>query len=795
MYLDTVNYEHLAVSQETFLAHLAAAGIPEAHMELRRMREEADAAAALEAVAAMEVADAADAAAAGEAALEQEGPAQQQAQQAQQAAAASVARAAASGAAAAQARHEQQAAAAAAVAAVGGEDDVLAGLQLAEGEAAPSREGSESLGLEPAQTSFPTTPLGLAVPGEGEGLGSAAREGSLPALTPLGGGSQSPALLEPLTVGAEESEAAAGSSAPGDVHAAALAGGEEGQQVQRTQQAGSAAQRELSFEAAAETQAATAAATAEHERQQQAAQAAAAAAVAAAVASQPYEEPVLIEEIVAEGTRHVLAAEAAGQLQQRYPYMYARAEDLSVVSTGGGLCFDHGWLGWKACGPLARMPASHMSGTPAYEGCQGRAHAGTLMASPVTLPPSCLPPAQAEVEGVLLGYKELLLRYEALSRALQQQLGLLPGAPDGSNSTGSSPAGLSTSPGHRSKGQQAAQGFGSLVLTDAGTGHARRVASAPIAVAAPHGARAAGSAPGSADASPGGKWSPGGILQRISKGASAARRSITPPRDRGGGRAAVAAEAAVTAAEAGGRSLNNSRAASPAGKSGQPFFSTLFGSPKNAAAQQLTAEQQPAEQQPRAAAAADEQRGNPQPPAQQPQPAEQPQPTELEPHVGGAAAAPAGGSDEPTPELSFGGGLLSPADTPDAPSACEGVVAIEPAAAQHVTAAGAAAAAAAAAAADDRIDLLLGGEPVEEDPQPQQQVQDEAQQQQQQGDGTAGSSASDLIQLGASRGSSQQPLAAADAAAGPDLLLALGGAGEALPQPEGSDAQPDSSLI
>lgn len=356
MYLDTVNYEHLAVSQETFLAHLAAAGIPEAHMELQRMREEADATAALEAVAAMEAADAADAAAAGEAALEQEGPAQQQ--QAQQAAAASVARAAASGVAAAQARHEQQAAAAAAAAAVGGEDDVLAGLLLAEGEAAPSREGSESLGLEPAQTSFPTTPLGLAVPGEDEGLGSTAREGSLPALTPLGGGSQSPALLEPLTVGAEESEAAAGSSAPGDVHAAALAGSEEGQQVQQAQQAGSAAQRELSFEAAAETQAAAAAAAAaaaEHERQQQAAQAAAAAAVAAAVAAQPYEEPVLIEEMVAEGTRHVLAAEAAGQLQQRYPYMYARAEDLSVVSAGVGRCSALVWLGgrhlerWRGC--------------------------------------------------------------------------------------------------------------------------------------------------------------------------------------------------------------------------------------------------------------------------------------------------------------------------------------------------------------------------------------------------------------------------------------------------------------
>jgi hypothetical protein len=629
-----------------------------------------------------------------------------------------VARAAASGAAAAQARHEQQAAAEAA-AAVAGEDDVLAGLQLAEGgeaEAAPSQEGSGSLGLEPAQTSFPTTPLGLAVPGEGEGLGSAAREGSLPALTPLGGGSQSPALLEPLTVGAEEEEAAAGCSAQGGAGSGGLAGGEEGQQAQ---QGGSTAQRELSFEAAAEQQAAAAAvsaADAEQQRQEQAAQAAAAAAVAAAVAAQPYEEPLLIEEMVAEGTRHVLAAEAAGQLQQRYPYMYAQAEDLSV----------------------------------------------------------------AEVEGVLVGYKELLLRYEALSRALQQQLGLLPGAApaDGGSSTSGSPAGLSTSPGHRSKGQQAAQGFGSIVLTatDAGIGHARRVISAPIAVAAPAADPAAGSAPGSADASPSGKWSPGGILQRISKGASAARRSMTPPRDRSGSRAAVAAEAAVPSADVVARSPNSSRAASPGGKPGQPFFSTLFGSPKNANAHQQAAEQQAAEQQVLTATVAGKQPGSPQPPE------EQWQPSEPASDVGEAAAAPSGSSGEPTPELSFGGGLLSPADTPDAPATAEADGEIE---------------AAQSAPAPGSIDQLLGDAPVK--PQAQQEGQleqqaapTEADMQQQQ---AAGSSALDLIQLGASRSSSQQVPAAADAAAGPDLLLSLGVGGEAQPQLEGSDAQPDTSLI
>lgn len=37
MYLDTVNYEHLRIPQDEFLARLAAAGIPEADLELRRL--------------------------------------------------------------------------------------------------------------------------------------------------------------------------------------------------------------------------------------------------------------------------------------------------------------------------------------------------------------------------------------------------------------------------------------------------------------------------------------------------------------------------------------------------------------------------------------------------------------------------------------------------------------------------------------------------------------------------------------------------------------------------------------
>ena len=53
--------------------------------------------------------------------------------------------------------------------------------------------------------------------------------------------------------------------------------------------------------------------------------------MAAAAAAEAYEEAALIEEMIGEGTRHVLAAEAAGQLQCRYPLMYAQAEDLSLV--------------------------------------------------------------------------------------------------------------------------------------------------------------------------------------------------------------------------------------------------------------------------------------------------------------------------------------------------------------------------------------------------------------------------------------------------------------------------------
>lgn len=40
MYLDTVDYQDLHISQEDFLARLSAAGIPEAHLELQRLQRQ-----------------------------------------------------------------------------------------------------------------------------------------------------------------------------------------------------------------------------------------------------------------------------------------------------------------------------------------------------------------------------------------------------------------------------------------------------------------------------------------------------------------------------------------------------------------------------------------------------------------------------------------------------------------------------------------------------------------------------------------------------------------------------------
>lgn len=46
-------------------------------------------------------------------------------------------------------------------------------------------------------------------------------------------------------------------------------------------------------------------------------------------------EPPFIAELVADGVGAVLRAEAAGQLQPKYPFMYASAADLSLVRIGG----------------------------------------------------------------------------------------------------------------------------------------------------------------------------------------------------------------------------------------------------------------------------------------------------------------------------------------------------------------------------------------------------------------------------------------------------------------------------
>ncbi len=46
-------------------------------------------------------------------------------------------------------------------------------------------------------------------------------------------------------------------------------------------------------------------------------------------------EPPFIAELVADGVGAVLHAEAAGQLQPKYPFMYASAADLSLVRIRG----------------------------------------------------------------------------------------------------------------------------------------------------------------------------------------------------------------------------------------------------------------------------------------------------------------------------------------------------------------------------------------------------------------------------------------------------------------------------
>lgn len=289
MYLDTVNYEHLAVSQEAFLRHLAAAGIPEAHLELRRMQEEA-------------AGQGPQAGSAGDPAADYGTPDRQP-----------------QGAT----RQAQQGGEAA------GTADVLVGLELASGGTTPvaaSADGEHS-GLGSAQHSMPATPVDAAVAlfGHGRGSGKGNLEGGRStSLTPLPG-EQSPTVLA-LSGGVDVASAALSTAEPA-CHAT------EGER----QHDSGMLPRGLSFQSASEMASVAEQQEQWRQQQRQAAeeQAATERAMAAGVAAaerQRYAEAALIEEMVTEGTRHVLAAEAAGQLQQRYPFMYAQAEDLSLVS-------------------------------------------------------------------------------------------------------------------------------------------------------------------------------------------------------------------------------------------------------------------------------------------------------------------------------------------------------------------------------------------------------------------------------------------------------------------------------
>lgn len=156
---------------------------------------------------------------------------------------------------------------------------------------------------------------------------------------------------------------------------------------------------------------------------------------------------------------------------------------------------------------------------------------------------------QADVQAVLLGYKELLLRYEALSRSLQQQLGLEGG--DGST---------------------AAAGSGGL-----GRGGEASAALLPVV----HGQ--AGSAdcspPGLRDVSPAAKWSPGGILQRIASSRGPGRTS-TPPRRRSDEGGAVGSAQEEGQGRGAGRVAPLFRLSPSKQGAGQQraFFPALFGS-------------------------------------------------------------------------------------------------------------------------------------------------------------------------------------------------------------------------
>lgn len=248
MYLDTVGYEHLGVTREAFLEHLAAAGLPEAHLELRKMQWQ-----------------------------------EQQQQDADQGADYG-----ALGGAAAQAGP--------AVLAQGPAADAGDTSTEAFTDAAASTTGASEGSPLRADGGQPNSRNSHAAPESEAPAGSTGGTGS--SLTPLPGlEEESPALLAPA---GSKLRAKRGAVQPCGLRV--------------------------------DLQDAVTHSHSEAERQ-----------AAEAVASREVSPPqpllrggqALLDELAAVGMQHVLRAEEAGQLQHRYPHMYAQAEDLALV---GGAC-------------------------------------------------------------------------------------------------------------------------------------------------------------------------------------------------------------------------------------------------------------------------------------------------------------------------------------------------------------------------------------------------------------------------------------------------------------------------
>ena len=345
MYLDTVNYKDLRVSQRDFLAHLSEAGIPEAELELRSLQRQQ---AAAEAAAAEAAAAAADAAAQAEAAAAQAAAADAAVQAEAAAAEAPTAEPAEAAAAGAMAPSEAGAPAAgggseaggsrqegspghpaAATAAAGAEleaggspgdatespgpADVLAE-RGSSAEAQTASEDSSATAELQHSGSPPATPAvgGLAAavptqaaPAPADSIAAFTPASQLSDLTPNRQQTQSP---EPVMATQQPPAVPLGVVIP-PIGAGSPKAAPPSQQRQRPAggQSPSGLTRRLQYERAA----------------------------AAAGAPRQLEEPAFVTDMVADGMRHVLEAEAKGQLQAKYPYMYASAADLALVSPLG----------------------------------------------------------------------------------------------------------------------------------------------------------------------------------------------------------------------------------------------------------------------------------------------------------------------------------------------------------------------------------------------------------------------------------------------------------------------------